>query len=66
MAILRETMAALSDSMPAGHILRTFVQYSIRFYSLPETASDIIRGTFVWHIALVNAEQLDYYGLHHS
>ena len=34
--ILRQTVAELFDFRPAGHVLRTFMQYSIAFCNLYE------------------------------
>ena len=42
--ILGITVAKLLNSLPAGTVLRNFVEYLIAFCSRPETAGDVISG----------------------
>ena len=66
MVILRETVAELFNSMPAGSVLCAFVQYLIILSSLPDVASGVISGTFVRQIDLVTAIKFGIWGLHRS
>ena len=50
--ILRQTIAKLFDSMPAGPVLYISVQYSISFCSPREAVSDVVYG--------VGAEEADF------
>ena len=45
-------MAELFDSLPAGPILRTFVQYLIAFCSRLEVACDVIFGVAVDQVGM--------------
>ena len=45
--IWRQTVTELLEPLPAGHVLRTFKQYSIAFCSRTEAASDVISGVDV-------------------
>ena len=49
-SILRQSVAELIDSLLAGPILRTVVQYSITFCSRLEADSEVLPGTFMWVI----------------
>ena len=42
--ILRQTKTEVFDSLPAGPVLRIFMQYSMTYRSLPEAVSDVISG----------------------
>ena len=44
---MRQTVDEVLNSMPAGSVICTFMQYSITFCSQPEAASDVIYGVFV-------------------
>ena len=52
LVILRQTVAELLDSLLAGPVLRTFVQYSVAFCSRPKAANDVISGVAVDYVRM--------------
>ena len=53
MVILHQTVAESFDSfMPTGPVLRTFMQFSVIFWSLLEEARDVICDEFVAPVVL--------------
>ena len=63
---LRQTVTELFDSVPAGPVVRHFVEYSIAFCSRPKAANDIISGMFVRLIVPDKAPKLRDPGLNSS
>ena len=45
---LRLTGVELFVSLPVGPVLRTCIQYSIAVCSLPEVASRVVSGRYMW------------------
>ena len=52
MVILHQTLAELFDSLPAGPVSRTVMQYSNTFCSRPEAVSDVISGVAVNYVGM--------------
>ena len=50
--ILRQTVADLFDSLPAGPALCTFMQYPVIFCSRPEEAGDVMSCMVVDYIGV--------------